>query len=156
MRLALFGFLCGAALGAADGTQPVYVLPMSNGLDQFLANRLAASQAYQVVTDLKRAQVVFTDKLGENFEQRLAELAPPPPAAAKKDDKTSGEKKAEDVPVARRSTMGGGKGTVFLVELASRKVLWSTFAQPRDSSPRQLDRTAASIVKRLTKGPARQ
>jgi hypothetical protein len=162
----LFVSAC-AATASADGMRSVYLLPMANGLDLFLANRLTGSGEFQVVTDAKKAGAVFTDRLGEGFERRLAELTTPPPpkddagkAGSKKDDKEGGardvETKLEGVVQTPISTFGGGKGTVFLVEVASRRVLWSTFAAPRDNSPRQLDRTAALIVNRLKKEPSRQ
>ena len=171
MRLAPCGIwlslLCvkAACAAAADGVKSVYLMPMANGLDQFLANRLTGSDGFQVVTDAKKASAVFTDKLGEGFDLRLTELtAPPPPPKddekktdeQKADEKKAEEKKAEEAMPVHRSTFGGGKGTVFLVEVASRRVLWSTFANPRDSSPKQMDRTAALIVNRLKKDPARQ
>ena len=153
----------------ADGMKSVYIMPMSNGLDQFLANRLTGSDGFQVVTDAKMANAVFTDKLGESFERRLTDLMTPPPpkkeakkADAKKTDEASAadtkgeETKVEGAMPARVSTFGGGKGTVFLVEVGSRRVLWSTFASPRDNSPKQMDKVATLIVNRLRKDPARQ
>jgi hypothetical protein len=66
----------------------VYLLPMSNGMDQYLANRIAGLGVFQVVTDPKRADAIFTDRLGEAFESQQAEWFPaptprptPPPAA---------------------------------------------------------------------------
>lgn len=44
---------------------------------------------------------------------------------------------------------GRGKGTIFLVDVKSRQVLWSAFEKPRSSSAGELDRTAERIVKRL-------
>ncbi len=41
------------------------------------------------------------------------------------------------------------KGTLFLVDPRSRLVLWSTYAQPKDASAEELDRTAARIASRI-------
>ena len=50
---------------------------------------------------------------------------------------------------ALTSTFGRAKGTVFLVDVQSRQVIWSVYDTPKDSSSRQLDRTASDIVNRL-------
>jgi hypothetical protein len=46
-------------------------------------------------------------------------------------------------------TSGHSRGVIFLVDVKSRQVLWSLFETPKNSSPRELDRTAQKIVKRL-------
>ena len=57
----------------------VYLLPMSGGLDQYLANRLTKVGRFEVVTDPANADAVFTDRLGPAFEDKWNELYPPPP-----------------------------------------------------------------------------
>ncbi len=47
------------------------------------------------------------------------------------------------------ATFGHGRGTIFLVDVKSRQILWSIFERPKNNSPHELDRTAARIVKRL-------
>lgn len=154
-----------AALPAGlDAVRTVYFLPMSNGLDQYMANRLAAESLFEVVTDPKLADAVFTDQIGLAFERRLDEFFPPekPPAAEEsKDGKESGAKTGEKLPegsarigegyATRMSTFSRGKGNVFLVDLKSRRVIWSAFERPRPTSPDQLDKTSAHIVARLKK-----
>ena len=54
----------------------VYLLKMSSGLDQYLANRLTADHVFQVVTDPKLADAVFTDQIGEGFQMKLDEIVP--------------------------------------------------------------------------------
>ena len=44
---------------------------------------------------------------------------------------------------------GRGRGTLFLVDVKSRQVLWSAFEKPKNSSPRELDHTAERVVKLL-------
>src|SRR5438128_12472019 len=76
-RLLLCSLLACLSLGAnISQVQSVYLLPMSGGLDQYLANRL--SGVFRVVTDPKLADAVFTNQLGETFEQQLAKLYAPP------------------------------------------------------------------------------
>ncbi|MCC6536833.1 MAG: hypothetical protein IT162_04740 [Bryobacterales bacterium] len=62
--------------------QSVYLLPMSSGMDQYLANRLATANVFRVVTDAKRADAILTDQLGAGFERRMDDLFPPQSAAA--------------------------------------------------------------------------
>jgi hypothetical protein len=138
--------LCPAADLAAVHT--VYLLPMTGGLDQYLANRLAASGIFQVVADPKKADAIFTDKLGEAFEQRLGELLAPPPD---REEKTAASTQDDRRVVI--STFGRGKGTIFLVEAASRNVVWSAYEPPRSTKPNELDRTARRLVERLKSPP---
>ena len=78
-RLAIF-LSCTALLGAAElsDVHTVYLLHMSKGLDQYLANRLTNDHVFRIVTDPKMADAVFTDQIGEGFQAKLTELYPPP------------------------------------------------------------------------------
>jgi len=152
------------ALSAADlaGVHTVYVLPMSHGLDQYLANTLTAQHVFAIVTDPKRADAVLSDHIGASLEDKLnTMLAVPPPEkpAPKPADKGA----AGDTPVlladtvnklespASSSSIGHAKGTVFLVDTKSRQVVWSIYELPRDASSKELDRIASAIVSRLRK-----
>jgi hypothetical protein len=185
----------------------VYLLSMTNGMDQYLANRLTGSGVFQVVTDPKKADAIFTDHLGEAFESQEAEwfpgpaapaataepltpatpqpaapaataesLAPatPQPAAPPENAETAPvpapQTAVSPKPAAQESeapkpaeTMGGlkgdsgtrpssfrrARGTIFLVDPHTRLVLWSIYAQPKDASGAELDRTAARIADRI-------
>ena len=163
---------CSAALvGGAElsGVHTVYVLPMSKGLDQHLVNRLTNDHVFQVVTDPKMADAFLTDNVGERLQAKLEEIFPPPepekaekPAKADKDkDKDKGkDKDSSDNPMlgdtvnklaaaGANSSFGRGKGTVFLVDLKSRQVIWSVYQLANGSSAKELDRTASDIVSRL-------
>jgi len=161
-----FSLLCALSLACAAELTPthtVYVLSMNHSLDQFLANRLARTHSIQVVTDPAKADAVITDHLGETLETKLNELYPPPekpkPAkpAADKDDAPKGSPQSMFGDTANQAEKQGNmavggrsRGTVFLVDVQSRQVLWSDFDPPKNSTPHELDRTAARIVKRLT------
>ena len=97
MRFLLACTLAATTLGAADlsGVRSVYLLPMARGLDQYLANRLTNEGVFQVVTDPAKADAFFTDRVGEGFEQKLADLLPEPekPAEAKAEEDKAGEDK---------------------------------------------------------------
>lgn len=157
--------LCSAALACATdlaAVQSVYILPMSRGLDQYLANRIANSQIFTVVTDPKLAQAVFTEQIGVNFETRMNELFPPPEAVApppkadtededapKKDSMGIGDTVNKLANPAQNSSFGRTKGTVFLVDAKSHQVIWSTYETPLGSGSAKLDRTASDIVDRI-------
>ncbi len=157
----LFAFAMGASAQLAN-VHSVYLLPMSGGLDQDLANRITNAGLFQVVTDPKKADAVFTDRVGTELEAKLAELYPEPPApkppaaAAKTAEGAKEEEGAKQEPAAEVkqapppvSTFGKGKGTIFLVDRRSRAVLWSTYVQPKSTMSREMDRTAREIVGRL-------
>jgi hypothetical protein len=132
----------------------VYILAMTAGMDQFLANQLTQAGVFQVVTDPQKADAILTDRLGEPFENKLSELYPPPPPPVKKEAAATDDKKAS-------GDLGGGgavrvvssfnrtKGNFFVVDRRSRAVLWSVYVQPKDSTPGELTKTAGKIVKLL-------
>ena len=146
MRLLICGLLAGVTLCAnVPEGQAVYLLPMTGGLDQYLANRLTAGGVFRVVTDPKLADAIFTDQLGAGFEQKLVDLYPPP--VTKDTDKAD----KNDKPAPHISTFGHGRGTIFLVDLKSRAVIWSIYAKPGRTTSEILDRTAAHIVQQIKK-----
>lgn len=123
----------------------VYLLPMASALDQYLANRLTSTGLFQVVTDPKKADAVFSDKIGQGLEQKLDELYPPPDL--KKTDDEAKDPYAK--PAARFASFSRGRGTVFIVDRKTRAVVWSIYAPMKDSRPDGADKRAASIVKKL-------
>jgi hypothetical protein len=181
-RLAfLLGCSCALMSGAElSGVRSVYVLPMSRGLDQYLANRLTNEHTFQVVTDPKMADAVFTDHLGESFQNQMETMYPPPPPPppvkveadvndkgekSEKGEKKDKKKQADDAKglglitdtvnklsnPALTSGFGRAKGTVFLVDAKSHQVVWSTFEPPKGTANNDLDRTASDIVNRIKK-----
>src|SRR5712692_8794299 len=145
MRLPIWALLAGLTLGAnMPDVQAVYLRPMQGGLDQYLANRLTAGGVFRVVTDPKLADAIFTDQLGAGFEQKLVDLFPPP--ESKDSEKDKGDKPAPHI-----STFGHGRGTIFLVDLKSRAVIWSAYEKPGRAASDVLDRTAAHIVQQIKK-----
>jgi hypothetical protein len=158
-RLALLLLFCSAVPSAelAD-VHTVYLLKMSKGMDQYLANRLTNDHVFQVVTDPKLADAVLTDRIGESFESKLEELFPDPKAEPKPEpEKEEGSSKHSllDEPLnklsnpAGNSSFGAASGTIFLVWAKSRQVVWSAYDIPKDGSSKQLDRTASGIVNRI-------
>lgn len=86
MKLYVAMLAAGIAGAAAGGeiadVKTVYVLPMSNALDQFLAIRLTTGNVLQVVTDPQKADAILTDHLGAGLDKQLDNLygakTPPP------------------------------------------------------------------------------
>ena len=134
----------------------VYILRMGSGLDQLLASELTKHGVFTVTTDPQKADALFTDSLGENFEKKFEELYPPP--APPKDEKKDEEKKdgvtmtqAPMQRVGKGGGWGGGKGTIFLVERKSRNLLWSMNRQTKGSSAPMMVEQARKIVGQLKK-----
>jgi len=169
-RLALLlSFPAVLAFGAdLASVKNVYVLRMSKGMDQYLANRLTNQRLFQIVTDPKLADAILTDQIGEGFEAKLRDLYPPPPSAEPEEkeevDKPAKPAKSDEPPntmsmfaetagklppITVNSSFGHARGTLFLVDPKTKEVVWSTYEPPKDASSRQMDRTANDIVSRL-------
>ena len=156
-KILIGSFLIGAgafaftnAAGAADfrGVKTVYLLPMANGLDQYLASRLTSDSVFQIVTDPKKADAVLTDHVGESFERSLDDLYG---TTVKDEDK---DKKNGDNGAGSFARVGGGqrsRGTYFLVERHTRDVLWSDQEIPKDNTVKETRRIADRIASRLAK-----
>lgn len=130
-----------AAENLAD-VKTVYLLPMSGGLDQHLAVTLTTSKVVQVVTDPAKADAIFTDAIGVNFEDRLRELTA---STTKADAKTDDYVKPTMAPLSR------GKGDIFLVDRKSHVVLWSMYAAPKSSQSDDLNKLAEKIAAQVQK-----
>ncbi len=141
----------------------IYVMPMTNGMDQYLANRLRTDQVVAITTDPQAADAVLTDSIGPAFERRLVELYPPPPPPEKPKKAEGGKAKSNEKDAEaeedkgemketgpeRVSSFRKGRGVVFLVDRRSRQVVWSTHERPKDSSSRELDRAAGKVSGQL-------
>jgi hypothetical protein len=145
-------FLLCAAVAAASGAdlstlKTVYVVPMPNGLDQYLAVHLTRESALQVVGNPNKANVILTDRIGVGLEQTLSEVSG-----------NTAENRADKLGDDFRplGTGSRGKGAFFLVDHDGHTVLWSTYIESKDSQPASLNRLAAKIVERLQKDLTRK
>lgn len=146
---ALFAAMLSAQYG---GPKTVYILPMTAGLDQYLAQWLTKDHVMTVVTDPKAAEVVMTDRLGEGFEEKLKEIRPDLAKSAKGDKDKDDTESGGTIP--RRFSAAKTQGTIFLVDAKTRQVLWSDYQKPpRSHSDHDLNRTAEEIAKKLA-GPS--
>jgi len=127
----------------------VYVLPMSSSLDQYVIDRIVSHGQFVVVTDPQKADAIFTDRVGESFDNKLDDILTPKAEKKKKEEEASKDPMGGQV--IRLTSFSKGRGTVFLVDRQSRNVLWSTYAKPKTSSPDDLHRVADQIVDRLEK-----
>ena len=157
-----------------EAVKTVYLLPMSNGFDQYLANAISRLGVLEVVTDPQKADAVLTDHVGAAFEDTMKGLYPPPAppqprkaeeatgpdTAKKKKSEEESEKdaaaKAEAEQITKQneapvySTFSRGRGMIFLVDRHSRSVLWSTYDKPKDTQPKTLDHLAHRIASQLS------
>ena len=130
----------------------VYIAPMSNGLDQYLANRLTQGGRFAVVTDPQIAEAILTDRIGESFEAYFATLYPPPPRPkADEDDEAKTADENDGTARPRPSSFGRARGNLYLVDRGSRKVIWSEYRRARNTQPDQLDELADYFASRLRK-----
>jgi hypothetical protein len=125
---------CAAAWSQMAAERTVYILPMAGGLDQYLAEQITRGHVMRVVADPKTADLVLTDRLGEGFEERMARIHP-----------RTDEKAPDATSIHREFRTGRIGGTVFLVDAASRQVVWSDYEKPT----RNLQREASRIAKKL-------
>jgi hypothetical protein len=127
-----------------SGVKTVYVLPMSSGLDQYLAVRLTTASVLQVVVDPRNADVVLTDHIGQSFEEQLDVMYGAKP-------KTEEDKNGSEPQFARLTSGARSRGAVFLVNRKTRDVLWSIYEQPKGTAPADLNRAADRIADKLAK-----
>jgi len=147
-RFLLFLALVVAMPAQPAGLHQVYLLPMANGLDQYLADQITRGKIAQIVTDPKVADLIMTDRLGEGFEQKLAELRPVEEKKADaKADKSAGAAAPGSVHNTFRSS--AARGTLFLVDIKSRQVVWSDHEKPPAGSDSSLNRDAVRVAKKL-------
>ena len=121
----------------------VYILEMSNGLDQHLANRLTGSRVMWVVLEPKRADAVLTESLDESFWSWLAQdLSSRLPAQRRRRRSRAGIRKnaARQLQTSGHGLPGGS---------ARQVVLWSAWENPKNPSPVELGHSAERIANQL-------
>jgi hypothetical protein len=141
--LLICGLLSGAQL---KDVKTVYLYPMRGGFDLLLAQELVAEHIYKVVPDPKLADAVFTDQLGDVFLYKLDHIQTPA-VAPKTSGSTSSMTTADTAP--HGSTFSRAQGTLFLVDVKSKEVVWSTFQKPKNTSSPELHKVAQKTVKQL-------
>jgi hypothetical protein len=130
--------------GDLSSVKSVYLMPMSGGLDQYLAIRLSNGGSLQVVTDPKMADAIFTDRIGSNFEQSLQDMY-----GEKK--KSDGKLSSDDFSKPSMQPLSHGKGSLFLVDRQSHVVIWSTYAKAKSTNSDDMNHLAMKIADQLSK-----
>jgi hypothetical protein len=144
MTLAVMLLPAGVFGADMSGVKTVYLLPMSSGLDQYLAVRLTTASVLQVVVDPRNADAVLTDHIGQSFEDRLDEMYGAKP-------KTEEDKNGSEPQFARLTSGARSRGAVFLVNRKTRDVLWSAYEPPKGTAPADLNHRADRIADKLAK-----
>jgi hypothetical protein len=132
----------------------VYLMPMGNGLDQFLAHQLTRHGVFKVTTDPAKADAFFSDVVGLGFENRLAELLPKVEEKSEEPESRESKRKKEEeaeAAQARVLTFGRSKGNVFLIDGRTRQVLWTAFDIPKNTRSEQIHKMSERLVARLRK-----
>ena len=146
LRSVLFFILGSVFLGGAPRPElaqihTVYLLPMSGGLDQYLAVRITEHSLFQVVTDPAKADAVFTDKIGAGFEDLVKTL----------DAKNKPATTDDSYQRPTMSPLSRGRGSLFLVDRKTGNVVWSLYQEPVRTDPVEMSRLAHKIASRLGK-----
>ena len=124
-------------------THTVYIVPMANGMDRYLASRLTSTGAVWVLLDPAGADAVITDRVDEGFWAWSNAVFKPG--------------REGPVPRLTEDRPGGGpaatanRGTLFLVDPRTGIVLWSIYQPPANTSPNALDQAAARVAINLKK-----
>jgi hypothetical protein len=139
--------LLAASLAASaldlDGIKTVYMLPMANGLDQYLAIQLTTGSVLQVVTDPQKADAILTDHVGSSLEQKLDELY--------------GQKQKQDQDVFGGSqrpvsqSISRARGAIFLIDRKTRNIVWSDYERSKNTTQPEVKHVAEKIVAKLAK-----
>jgi hypothetical protein len=146
-----------APLAAADlsSVGPVYFWPMNGALDQYVAERVTSEALFPVTVDPTRAKTVMTDHIDAKFFEGMNEIFAPPKTPPAEGDAVAGSGSIEDGLAARRPPnrpRGAPEGTVFLVDVQTRQVVWSAYIGEFDRRPKHLHREAKQVLSELRKG----
>ena len=138
-------------MSAADPTsaQPVYFWSMQSALDQYLAEQAAMAGSLTVTVDPKMAKSIMTDRIDRTFLDAMDELFPVEgrEKPVEKDESIEGDFQMSR---PKNRPKGTPRGTIFLVDVQTRQVLWSTFLGDFDARPKSLHREAQKVIERLT------
>ena len=125
-------------------THTVYIVPMANGMDRYLASRLTSTGAVWVLLDPAGADAVITDRVDEGFWAWSN-------AVFKPGHEGPVPRLTDDRPGGGPSTAAASRGTLFLVDPRTGIVLWSIYQPPANTSPNALDQAAARVAINLKK-----
>jgi hypothetical protein len=145
-----------APLAAADlaSIGPVYFWPMNNALDQYVAQRATSEGLFPVTVDPAQAKTVMTDHIDAKFFGGMNEVFSPHAPAVEPAVSEASSGSIESGLAAQRPAnrpRGNPHGTVFLVDVQTRQVVWSAYIGDYDRRPKSLHREAKQVVGALRK-----
>ncbi len=149
-----------ACLPGADlrNIRSVYAWPMTKSFDQYLAQQITAEDIFDVVVDPKLAEAILTDRIDAPFLAAMDELFPLPEEEAEEEGKDADAEDAssdESIEAGgamkrpKNRVLGRPRGTLFLVNVQSRKVIWSTYLKEYEATPNKLNQLARDVVRRI-------
>jgi hypothetical protein len=150
-----------APLAAADlsSVGPVYFWPMNGALDQYVAEQVTSEGLFPVTVDPARAKTVMTDHIDAKFFDGMNEIFTTKAEPAAEAESTEAIGSIEDGLAPHRAAnrpRGNPQGTVFLVDVQTRQVVWSAYIGDYDRRPKRLHSEAKQVVGELKKGLAKQ
>jgi hypothetical protein len=104
---------------------------------------------FEVVSDPKLADVVFTDQIGAEFLYKIDHIHPPPAPAPATTSGSASNVTANTDTAPRTTSFTRGRGTIFLVDPKTKQVVWSAYQKPKNSSSDELNKVAKKVVKEL-------
>jgi hypothetical protein len=165
-RLAAALLLSGLCAAAAPPQLPaagkLYIWPMTHAFDQYLAEQITADGVFEVVVDPKLANTIMTEKIDSTFLAAMDEFFPRPASNTESEKAAANAKNDDSVEGGERDRRptnhprGQARGTLFLVDVASRKVVWSTYLKEFNPSPNKLHSQAGNVVAKLRESGAAQ
>ena len=150
--------LCFATVAQAQmlsNSGPVYFWPMTSAFDQYLAQEASSGGTLNVTVDPKNASAVMTDRIDGKFLEGMDEIFPQPEPEEEKveegEEEPSSDSIEGDFRLQRPANLpvGRPRGTLFLVDVKTRSVLWSTFLKEFDATPNRLQREARAVIEKL-------
>lgn len=128
---------------------------MTSAFDQYLANEIAARGALIVVSDPARATYVLTERIDDRFQSALDEFYPPETVDGEEEEDaeaTSGIETGIDLKRRANRPRGEPRGTLFLVDIASRQVRWSGYVGDFHRTPNRMRKKAKGVADELGAG----
>ncbi len=130
---------------------------MNGALDQYVAEQVTSEGLFPVTVDPARAKTVMTDHIDAKFFDGMNEVFAPkkaPPAVGDAEAKAANGSIEDGLtaPRAANRPRGNPQGTVFLVDVQTRQVVWSTYIGEYDRRPKRLHQEAKQVVGDLRKG----
>lgn len=141
--------LLAVPLGQAQlrDSQPVYFWPMQHSFDQYLAEAVNGADALTVTFDPKRAKAIMTERIDAPFLHAIEELFPTEEADVEEtDDSIEGE---FELSRTKNRPLGRPQGTLFLVDVETRRVIWSTYLGELEPDSKDLHKEALRVVEEI-------